>query len=202
MALHQGQDHQLPSVHVHVDPVRRAHDEPKLTHMRKSSHATYSDVRCPLPATRCPLPVTRYPNSQRAAQTNTSPRLQMKRMLRLRPTPQGNPSVVRVLLAGDTGVGKTSLGALLANGQVPAKPRPTVGCAVHVQVLESRDGSPPLQVSSAKALSNHACQPIPPCVGRDIPFAHAGGIHRRRGQRQVPRRRSCFVLPQHTRSRP
>eukprot|EP01079_Euglenida_sp_SAG-EU17-18_P012282 gene12282-2240_t len=56
------------------------------------------------------------------------------------------PPVVRVLLAGDTGVGKTSLATLLATGQAPAKPRPTVGCSIQVHVLESRDGSNPVQV--------------------------------------------------------
>ncbi|KAH9608208.1 hypothetical protein KSS87_022717 [Heliosperma pusillum] len=42
---------------------------------------------------------------------------------------------VRVLIVGDSGVGKTSLVHLIVNGSAVARPNPTIGCMVSVKHL-------------------------------------------------------------------
>ena len=48
-----------------------------------------------------------------------------------------DPSV-RILVLGDSGVGKTSLVELVCSGEELQKPRSTVGCAIHMKIHESR----------------------------------------------------------------
>jgi GTPase SAR1 family protein len=45
---------------------------------------------------------------------------------------------VRILVLGDSGVGKTSLVELVCSGAELRKPRSTVGCAIHMKIHESR----------------------------------------------------------------
>ncbi|KAF2355999.1 P-loop containing nucleoside triphosphate hydrolase [Trinorchestia longiramus] len=49
---------------------------------------------------------------------------------------------VKVLVVGDSGVGKTSLVHLLVNGEVLTKSSWTIGCSVEVKIHEYREGSP------------------------------------------------------------
>ena len=49
-----------------------------------------------------------------------------------------NADKVRILVLGDSGVGKTSLIELVCSGEELRKPRSTVGCAVHMKIHESR----------------------------------------------------------------
>jgi len=49
-----------------------------------------------------------------------------------------NAEKIRLLVLGDSGVGKTSLMELLCTGQELRKPRSTVGCAIHMKIHESR----------------------------------------------------------------
>ena len=49
-----------------------------------------------------------------------------------------NAEKIRVLVLGDSGVGKTSLIELVCSGEELRKPRSTVGCAIHMKIHESR----------------------------------------------------------------
>ena len=49
-----------------------------------------------------------------------------------------NAEKIRLLVLGDSGVGKTSLMELLCTGQELRKPRSTVGCEIHMKIHESR----------------------------------------------------------------
>ncbi|XP_065076304.1 rab-like protein 3 isoform X2 [Ochlerotatus camptorhynchus] len=49
---------------------------------------------------------------------------------------------VRVLVVGDSGVGKTSLTHLIANNEALTSPGWTVGCAVEVKLHEYKEGTP------------------------------------------------------------
>ena len=48
-----------------------------------------------------------------------------------------NADKIRILVLGDSGVGKTSLVELLCSGTELRKPRSTVGCAIHMKIHES-----------------------------------------------------------------
>jgi len=49
---------------------------------------------------------------------------------------------VRILVVGDSGVGKTSLVQLICTGKAPAHPAWTVGCSVEIKLHEFKAGTP------------------------------------------------------------
>ena len=49
-----------------------------------------------------------------------------------------NADKIRILVLGDSGVGKTSLVELICSGTELRKPRSTVGCTIHMKIHESR----------------------------------------------------------------
>ena len=51
------------------------------------------------------------------------------------------PERVRVLVVGDSGVGKTSLTSLIAHGQCLQSPGWTVGCSVEVKLHQYLEGT-------------------------------------------------------------
>lgn len=64
-----------------------------------------------------------------------------------------NAEKIRILVLGDSGVGKTSLVELVCSGTELRKPRSTVGCTIHMKIHESR---------STVALHNRMLMPAMP----------------------------------------
>eukprot|EP00286_Rhodomonas_abbreviata_P012155 CAMPEP_0181332678 /NCGR_PEP_ID=MMETSP1101-20121128/25240_1 /TAXON_ID=46948 /ORGANISM="Rhodomonas abbreviata, Strain Caron Lab Isolate" /LENGTH=117 /DNA_ID=CAMNT_0023442375 /DNA_START=127 /DNA_END=477 /DNA_ORIENTATION=- len=78
--------------------------------------------------------------------------------------PEKTRDRTRILVLGDSGVGKTSLIHLICTGQELKRPRSTVGCFIHMKMHESR-------ASPGKA----SC----------VEFWDVGGSERFKGTRQV-----------------